>query len=223
MATLAMAAPTMAPAARYALVVHGLVGSLSWSPSAALWRNDPGSTKLIKFCSASHLAYIVRSNRRHGVDVFVHSWNPELADYIDQTYGQWLRGSLHQPPEFVDKARSQAISLSRAVQLLLQHERVLKRRYTVALVLRFDGFVSAPIDLDGFGGEYIWFSEICCTRHAETPLEKALVLGTCGASNATYRKGKQFTRRLLGSCTPDIMRRGRQESAVQPNNAYMLQ
>lgn len=137
----------------YALVLHGLVGSLSWSPSAALWRNDPGSTKLITFCAQSHLAYVVRENWRNGgVDIFLHSWNPELASYIDLAYGQWLRGSSHQQPEFADKARSQAVSLGRASSLMYGHELTRGRQYTIALVLRYDAFVSAPIDLSGFDG-----------------------------------------------------------------------
>lgn len=94
--------------ARFALLLHGLVGTILWSPSASLYRGEQGSPKLIKFTSASHVAHIV-SPTAGGVDVFAHSWNPELGPYIDLAYGRHLRGSLHQAPEYAEKVRTRLL------------------------------------------------------------------------------------------------------------------
>ena len=212
--------------------MHGLVGTLSWSPSAALYLNERGSAKLIEFTSASHREYLIRTNERMGgVDVFVHSWNPELASLIDSAYSGTLRDSLHEPPVYADKARSQALSLARAAKLMRAHEHQRGQSYALAFVLRFDAFVAAPFDLTSLQAGHLWFSELCCTRDAVTSQEQALVLARCGAgtcnmttgSCSNYRKGQQFRRRLLGSCTPDIYSHGRQlKRPHQLNNAYMI-
>ena len=46
----------------FALVVHGMLGTILWSPSAALWRGNQGSPRLVKLCSTTHVEHIVRAN-----------------------------------------------------------------------------------------------------------------------------------------------------------------
>ena len=214
----------------YALVLHGLVGTLEQAPSAALWLNLRGSGRLLHFTAASHLEYIVRANARAGVDVFAHSWNPELSGVVATLYGTHLLGSRHDPPVFADKARSQALSLGRAAELVLARERARGYPYALTFALRWDAFVGAPVALARLRRGHITISESCCVRDAVSPSEKALVLGRCGegACNATtgactnYRKGRQYTGRLLGHCTPEIHQHQWQAKPLLPSNPYMF-
>ena len=62
--------------------------------TTALWRGNQGSPRLVKLCSATHIEHIVRANEAAGgVDVFVHSWNPEIASVLDRAYAPHLRAS----------------------------------------------------------------------------------------------------------------------------------
>ena len=193
------AAPPGPGPAKFALIVHGMIGTILWSPSAALWRHDQGSPRVVKLCAASHMEHIVRANlpacdcgarrsrqRAGGVDVFLHSWNPELARYLDAAYQPHLRGSLHQPPEFAEKTRSQSLSLARAAALMREREASLGHAYALAFVMRHDLFVAAPVMLSGFDPRKITFSEHCCPRDAVTDAERALVDRTLAALLAKH-------------------------------------
>jgi hypothetical protein len=196
----------------FALVVHGMLGTILWSPSAALWRGNQGSPRLVKLCSTTHVEHIVRANEAAGgVDVFVHSWNPELAQVLDRAYAPHLRASLHELPLYAEKTRSQSLSIARAVRLLRRHERQAAFAYRLVFVMRHDLVVAAPILLAGFDPSRITFSEHCCTRDAVTPVERAAVDMRCGAPGSDPRDpvGERYRRRLLGVCTPDPILAGR--------------
>lgn len=209
----------------FALVVHGMLGTILWSPSAALWRGNQGSPRLVKVCSATHVEHIVRANEAAGgVDVFVHSWNPELAEVLDRAYAPHLRSSLHELPLYAEKVRSQSLSIARAVRLLRRHERQAAFAYRLVFVMRHDLVVAAPILLASFDPSHITFSEHCCTRDAVTPAERAAVDTRCGAPGSDPRDpiGERYRRRVLGVCTPDLYSRGKQREQLQPNNPYMV-
>ena len=209
----------------FALVVHGMVGTILWSPSAALWRGNQGSPRLVKLCSATHIEHVVRANEAAGgVDVFVHSWNPELASVLDRAYAPHLRASLHELPLYAEKTCSQALSIARAVRLLRRHERDAAFAYRLVFLMRHDLVVAAPILLDGFDPRRITFAEHCCTRDAVTPAEKAAVDTRCAApgSDPTDPVKERYRKRLLGVCTPDLYSRGVQRAQRQPNNPYMV-
>ena len=209
----------------FALVVHGMVGTILWSPSAALWRGNQGSPRLVKLCSATHVEHIVRANEAAGgVDVFVHSWNPELAPVLDRAYAPHLRASLHELPLYAEKTRSQALSIARAVRLLRRHERDAAFAYRLVFLLRHDLVVAAPVLLDGFDPRRITFAEHCCTRDAVTPAEKAAVDTRCAAPGSDPKDPvkERYRKRLLGVCTPDLYSRGVQRAQRQPNNPYMV-
>eukprot|EP00908_Phaeocystis_cordata_P012374 Transcript_23356.p1 GENE.Transcript_23356~~Transcript_23356.p1 ORF type:complete len:317 (-),score=96.99 Transcript_23356:807-1757(-) len=212
------------PKSSFALVLHGMVGTILWSPSAALWRGNQGSPRTVKLCSASHMERIVRANQADGVDVFVHSWNPELAAVLDEAYAPNLRASLHEVPVFAEKTRSQSLSIARAVRLLRKHERQASLAYKLVFVMRHDLFVSAPVQLASFDPTKITFAEHCCTRDAVSQEEKAAVDQRCGPPGRDPRDPikERYRRRLLGSCTPDLYSRGVQGQALQPNNPYMV-
>ena len=151
----------------FALVLHGMLGTILWSPSAALWRGNQGSPRLVKVCSASHVEHIVRANEADGVDVFLHSWNPELAAVLDSAYAPHLRGSLHEPPVYAEKTRSQALSIARAVRLVRRHERQAAFTYKLVFVMRYDLIVAAPVPLARFDPSRITFAEHCCAPAGE--------------------------------------------------------
>jgi len=118
------------------------VGTMFESPSLSIVTTRPISlrdyAKPMAACAASHVEHVVRANSRAsasgdgggsggggGVDVFAHSWNPELGRFYDEQYAPYLRASLHEPFEFdgKEKSRSQALSLGRAASLMGEHER----------------------------------------------------------------------------------------------------
>ena len=119
--------------ARYALLLHGRIGTIAKSATQNVVVNHTASRKLIVMSSLSHMHYVVRSNAYEGVDVFAHSWNPESAAFIDQQYGDKLRASSHQPVETRLNGRSQSLSLARAARLMLAHEEARGRPYMAGL------------------------------------------------------------------------------------------
>ncbi len=119
------AAPT-APMARYALLLHGRYGHSRHTATATIASNISADLTLIAFCAATHMEFVVNANAKvGGVDIFIHSWNPEFGPdaphrtFLASQYGPHLRESLHQPVEHRENGRSQSLSLGRAAQLLL--------------------------------------------------------------------------------------------------------
>ena len=112
----------------------------------------------------SHLANIVGANAgRGGVDIFVHSWNPAVSAFIDSQYGGSLRASLHEPVDrTLPKSRSQALSIGRAALLMRAHERRRRHEYQLALVIRNDLVIGAPVFLERLTRSHVWFALICC-------------------------------------------------------------
>ena len=130
---------------RYALLLHGRLGGWDQSPSESLHaRGDPhnASLRLMRFCAETHLVHIVRAVGAP-VDVFIHTWNPELATFIDATYGEALRGSQHEPVHSaLPKAQSQALSIGKVAALALRHGSMVKvsmAKLTLTLTLTLIG------------------------------------------------------------------------------------
>ena len=209
----------------FALLLHGLLGTLRGGPSATLSatlrrRNFTGHSRVpvredflsaVAACAASHIHHIVDANAvSGGVDVFVHSWNPSVGDFMDQRYRPHLRASLHEELVFTspaEKARSQALSIGRAAALMQRVERQRGQPYTLCLVLRSDLLVGARVDLRAFEPAYVWFAEHCCIASAANELTRALVRHTCssyvgprGAERQTDANASYFRRRVLGPC-----------------------
>lgn len=91
------------PPARFGLLITGRASGYGISATAALKRRslkpyERTSISAIFFAARSHREFILGLNRMYGVDVFVHSWNPEAAGLIDAQYGDHLALSLHEAP-----------------------------------------------------------------------------------------------------------------------------
>eukprot|EP00966_Prymnesium_polylepis_P247359 5719632-Prymnesium_polylepis.1 len=191
------------------------MGTLARGPTLSLTLRQGGAQpQAVGVAAASHLEHVVRANAAEGgVDVFVHTWNDGDGPMIDGAYGGALKGSLHQPVEYIDrqKPRSQAQSISRAAGLMKAHEAARGgARYVFALVARIDLVFGAPVRLAAFDPAALWFAEHCCLNGAHRfdgapPSARAAVVARCGAP--PYREGAvnltthgQLRKRLLGAC-----------------------
>ena len=192
---------------RYALLLHGRVGGWDQSPSQSLAKQAHGgshnaSLRLIRFCAETHIVHIVRAVGAP-VDVFIHTWNPELATFIDATYGEALRGSQHeQVHRGLPKAQSQALSIGKVAALALRHSSMA----TLALVLRLDLAVLEPPRLELFSPVAATTAQWCCLGSARSSLQaQAALQSTCGASDLQLRRNQpasaRWKQRVLRRCT----------------------
>ena len=190
---------------RYALLLHGLAGTWDQSPSESLHaRGGPrkASRRLIRFCAETHLAHIVRAVGAP-VDVFIHTWHPELATFIDGIYGEALRGSQHEPVHSkLPKAQSQALSIGKVAALALRHGSMAK----LALVLRLDLAVLEPPRLELFSPVAFTTAQWCCLDSARSSLQaQAALQSACGAADLQLRRSQpasaRWKQRVLRRCT----------------------
>jgi len=224
---------------RLALLLHGRVGTVGQKPSISITNSVPNVTQqgalgLVRLSAASHMHHIVMSGNISGwsVDVYVHSWNPELARVLDAQYGLALRGSLHeQVIPGLAKAASQSLSIARAAALARRHELHAGRghwQYDHALVMRLDAVPLEPLDLSALSAGRVTFAEHCCLDAAVDLSDAEAVLRQCGHGlGATGYGGVRWGvyRRVPASCRvqPKGRRRGRQRMARTWRAAYFVQ
>ena len=178
---------------RIALLLHGRVGTVAQNPSISIANSVPNSTQpahgalgLVRLCAASHIHHVVQPGNRGGwhVDVFIHSWNPELAHELDAQYGPALQGSSHeQVIQGLAKASSQSLSISRAAALAREHELHTGRgqwQYDQALVMRLDAVPLEPLELRAFSAGRLTFAEHCCLDAAVDLSDAEAVHRQCG-------------------------------------------
>lgn len=111
-------APLARAAHRVALCLHGKL--FDWNHAA---KDNASLASFATFIHTAMSAHMIEPNRQAGmsVDVFIHSWSPEIGRVFDELYRP-IR-SLHQPAiHTLDKVRSQHLSLSRSLQLLFASE-----------------------------------------------------------------------------------------------------
>ena len=95
--------------------------SLDLTPRSAL-------QGFVRFAHASIWEHVVMANRRAGasVEVFLHSWHPELKELLDVLY--LPAASVHDAPlPSLHKLKSQSLSLKRALALVRDHARAAQR------------------------------------------------------------------------------------------------
>ena len=213
---------------RFALLLHGMLGTEVASASGALKPSvSPHSTArdggragrrmLLRHCAATHLRYIVDAQATRGVhvDIFAHSWNREAAPWFEEAYGAVLRGSRHEPPLFTDptlKARSQALSIARAAALMREFGASRHVNYTLALALRTDAVVSAPVALHQMPTDTVTFAHWCCKHRrplracAADGVVRLPLLASCTVADYAYADGVGRRRRVARR-TADVERR----------------
>ena len=167
---------------RFALLCHGFIGTMHQTPSETIHYSMKTDPRVVAISTQSQLANIVNANAEAGVDVFVHSWNPTIYDFVDAQYGDSLRASLHEPVDrTLPKAQSQALSIGRAALLMRAHERRHRHAYRMALVIRNDLVIGAPVAFEALSPGHIWFALICCWYVPETAAQRAAAERRCGA------------------------------------------
>lgn len=209
-----------------ALLLHGLIGTLKVASSASL---DPGvlsvahrsngsaarsRVELITVVAARVFTHVVRANPRTRVDIFVHSWNPEVAESMREQYGTALCGSLHERLEVEPKARSQALSIGRAALLMRAHEIARGAPYRLALVMRHDLIILAPVHLSSLSANGITFSHWCCKF---PPKSRGRPEG-CAADASRAADASHAA--VLGACTLDLSSYNRRQRSNFVNAHY---
>lgn len=166
----------------YALLLFGRVGSLKLSPARALVAGQALSRARMRLCATSQLAQVVHPNlARGGVDVFIHSWNPDESQFLDGLYAGALRASQHEQVTELPPAASQALSIGRAAKLARRYESSRNHSYSFCVVLRLDAAPLEPLHLhDLCTSGRIYFSTSCCAGAALTRLHAERVRRRCG-------------------------------------------
>ena len=176
--------------AKYALLLHGRLGTVSTPPAASLRISWCGSdivhdrcfsgSGYVSLLAASHLEHVVTANADRGVDIFVHSWNPELALRLDAAYAPHLRGSLHEAVNnSLPKAASQALSIARCARLARAAELARRRAYRLVIVMRLDATPLEPLRLRTLSPSHITLAESCCLSEAKE-VDAAAFPRACG-------------------------------------------
>lgn len=187
------------------MLMHGAIGTMHKTSSEMIKVGVSFDPRLIVMGTSSQREHVVRPNAAAGgVDIFVHTWNPEGGTFIDRSYGANLRASMHEPVNrSLPKPNSQALSIGRAAQLMRAHERSRGVPYTMAFVMRIDLVVGAPVDLRRFRPSFVYFASHCCKNPIVTPQEKAAERRQCGATSSNEPDGGKPTLRpslVLGHC-----------------------
>ena len=170
------------------------------SPENAIREERPLDARIVRMSARTHLAFVVRPN---GADVFVHTWNPSAARLVSTEYGSSLVAALHERiNRSLPKARSQALSIGRAAQLMRGHERRHVHAYQMALVMRNDLVLGEHLAMEEFTPAFLWFATICCERQARERRQKAALAQACGSS-PSLAETASMQHSLVGHCTLD--------------------
>ena len=156
-----------------ALLLFGRIGKLEHAPSSV----DPAhaSHRVVGFGFRSLRRQVLDANPSSTIDRFCHSWNPNMADYIDQLYHPiWSR---HEPlrPE-LNKVQSAALSLRRVLLAKAAHEQKRSRRYDLVVATRYDLAWFAPFRWGELAQAQLWFPAQCC------PLDHAITNGLAAST-----------------------------------------
>ena len=194
-----------------AVLLHGLIGTSKVGPSASLDHGVLDVAHAQNGSAARSMRELIDATARAlhthllglniGTDVFAHSWNPEAAPWVRAAYGASLRFSRHEVLEVEPKARSQALSIGRAAQLMLAHEAARGAPYRLALVMRHDLMLLAPVRLSALAHTALTFSHWCCkiapwhrgrpSCAANVSAAAAAVLGNCSVDRYSYNRRKR--------------------------------
>ena len=180
------------PPQRLAIVLHGRFGgmqSLRVGVKPQPTRSLDGATASVSsaaMCAASLQRHVIEPNRhRFAVDVFGHSWSPEISAALDVLFEP--KRSAHEAaipikgfrcPDagfallYCYRTVSHLLGISRAMRLKQVEEASLRRPYTAVLLSRWDVLWQKPIlDLHSLVGWHpheperrrrtVWLPRIC--------------------------------------------------------------
>ena len=183
---------------RVALCLYGKLGSWDATPSAL--PTSGYNRSVATYAALAHTTvqeHIVHANRRDGlqVDVFMHSWNPEVGPALDALYSPNL--SLHQEPvPTLSRVRSSHLSLKRVLQLLRAHE-VSGDAVSLVMLSRFDVIWYKDLTLRDLSPSRIWLPHHCQPVLGLSPKDEAAVHGLCQSDRGALME-PAYTQRTFG-------------------------
>jgi len=168
---------------RIAVCLFGKIGD--WESGATAYAPGVRNTSIETLATFAHSTvqrHILQANARDGlrVDVFLHSWNPEVSQVLDQLYRP--NASLHeQPVQELNRVTSGHLSLERVMSLLRSHE-VADDQASLVFVSRYDVVWFQDLLLRGLSPSRIWLPHHCQEYHGTTepqPAELAAIESLC--------------------------------------------
>ena len=171
-----------------ALVLHGRLAT--WTSSASRSQHmmgcGNGSAYVQSLLSAARFAHesiwehVVLANERSGlrVRVYLHSWSPEAGALLSRLYQP--QNSLHERPiPGLDKVRSQALSLSRALAMVPTTQDT-----ALVVVTRYDLIFYRDLLLEGLLRERestgLWLPQLCLQAVGLSPSDAVPMHTACG-------------------------------------------
>ena len=199
-----------------AIVLHGKIGGMmpmaSDVPTASMMRvrsveGASASSSMMALSYASLLQHVIAPNRRRGiqVDIFGHSWSPEVAGLLDALY-QPTR-SLHELPRsdlrcpVVDRVMlkecvrtvSHLLGIRRAIEVKMAEERERGKKFDSVYIGRWDVLWNRPLSLPSLPGwaartaNTFWLPHHCVPRSGEPARNVKLKSAVCGGSGKGWR------------------------------------
>ena len=151
--------------------------------NVSLWQLErwPHSLRIgfARFASRSILRHVVDPNRARGVriDVFLHSWHPEIGRDLDALYAP--AASQHEPVQPIHKVASQHLSMKRGLALAATHP----QRHDLVMVARYD---------------LLFFSELL---FGAPPSSSRHRIAACLCGAAAWMHGVVCAARIQGGCS----------------------
>jgi hypothetical protein len=231
-----MAASSIVPHKSLAVVLHGRMGGM-----ASLMPGAPGrplrsfdgavpSPSSAALCAASLEQHVIGPNRAHfAVDVFGHSWSPEIGATLDGLFAP--RRSLHE--EGISKANfrcpdpnfshgychrtvSHLLGIARAMRLKKLEEIARGREYDVVFLSRWDILWRTPLlELRALPRWHahrerrrrtVWLPRICIPIDGGDRPGSAFRSAVCGGSASTWlaTQAARECSRAARACQPDM-------------------
>jgi hypothetical protein len=142
-------------------------------------------TGFARFASHSILRNIVEPNRRAGtrVDIFLHSWHPDLGAELDAMYAP--AASRHDPVQNIHRVASQHLSMKRGLALAAAHDQphdlVMVARYDLLFfsVLRF-AELPPPAEVQ------LWLPTWCMRYEFPSGRQRGALSRACGGGQPAY-------------------------------------
>ena len=206
-----------------AIVLHGKIGGMPPMapdvplggmivPTSSLMQvrsvdGASASSSMLALSYASLFQHVIAPNRRRGiqVDIFGHSWSPEVAGLLDALY-QPTR-SLHEPSRrdlkcpAVDRVRlkecmrtvSHLLGIRRAIEVKVDEERERGKRFDSVYIGRWDVLWNRPLSLPSLPGwatrtaTTFWLPHHCAPRLGEPARRVLLKSAVCGGPANGWR------------------------------------
>ena len=197
--------PGLVTGGRIALCLYGMIGTWEQGATELMISRSEGKTlhknasiaALATFSHRSIHQHIVTANRADGmaVDVFLHSWNPEVGSVLDRLYSPVA--SQHQPPvEALERVRSSHLSMMRVLALLRMHETPGAEAQLV-MVCRYDIVFFRPVLLRGLHPTSIWLPHFCTSVLGLGADASAALARVCGSDRGDLKQ-PPYAQRYFG-------------------------